>query len=324
MKSFIFSFLICCPLLLFAQTELEFTGIVSDKKTGTPLENAIVIAQPTRINKAGYYSGVTTKKNGNFKVRTTFDLPLFLYVTKKGCKSQKIKIKADSSYFEVVLKCDGKTIENIIAQRNADDDGDGILNFEDDCPDQAGEAENKGCPWPDSDGDTVIDKEDDCPKTAGDHQNKGCPWPDQDGDGVVDREDGCPDEVGTPSNKGCPEIPQALVAFTQEERSTLYFAFDSAGIDDTNNALIQQVVALLKQYRASQIRIIGHASSEGSSSYNQKLSEQRANAVRQAIVAAGVDADRVEAVGAGEDQPIANNTSKSGRAKNRRVVFEVQ
>jgi OOP family OmpA-OmpF porin len=141
---------------------------------------------------------------------------------------------------------------------------------------------------------------------------------------VVDREDGCPDEVGTASNKGCPEIPQALVAFTQEERSILYFAFDSANIDDTNNALIQQVVALLKQYRASQIRIIGHASSEGSASYNQKLSEQRANAVRQAIVAAGIDADRVEAVGAGEDQPIANNASKSGRAKNRRVVFEVQ
>ncbi|NBR74224.1 MAG: OmpA family protein, partial [Flavobacteriia bacterium] len=62
----------------------------------------------------------------------------------------------------------------------------------------------------------------------------------------------------------------------------------------------------------------------GSSSYNQKLSEQRANAVRQAIVEAGVDADRVEAVGAGEDQPLANNTSKSGRAKNRRVIFEVQ
>ncbi len=94
MKSFIFSFLICCPLLLSAQTEFEFTGIVSDKKTGTPLENAIVIAQPTRINKAGYYSGVTTKKNGNFKVRTTFDLPLFLYVTKKGCKSQKNQNKS--------------------------------------------------------------------------------------------------------------------------------------------------------------------------------------------------------------------------------------
>ncbi len=81
------------------------------------------------------------------------------------------------------------------------------------------------------------------------------------------------------------------------------------------------MVALLNQYPNASVTIGGHASSDGSSAYNQKLSEKRANAVRDAVIAAGIDAGRVDAKGFGEDQPVDTNNTRAGRAKNRRVDF---
>ncbi len=95
-----------------------------------------------------------------------------------------------------------------------DADNDGVIDTEDDCPNEAGPASNNGCPVeePDADGDGVIDSEDDCPNEAGPASNNGCPVeePDADGDGVIDSEDDCPNEVGPASNNGCPvEEPDA-------------------------------------------------------------------------------------------------------------------
>ncbi|MGB7205332.1 MAG: OmpA family protein, partial [Anderseniella sp.] len=61
-----------------------------------------------------------------------------------------------------------------------------------------------------------------------------------------------------------------------------------------------------------------------SSSYNQALSQRRANAVRDALIARGAKAEHLTAVGYGEDQPIADNKTKEGRAANRRTEFKVQ
>ncbi len=79
------------------------------------------------------------------------------------------------------------------------------------------------------------------------------------------------------------------------------------------------VVRLVEGEPEKQIRIEGHTDSTGSSSANMRISRQRAESVRDALIEEGIDADRIEAVGMGEDFPIATNESAEGRRKNRRV-----
>lgn len=82
-----------------------------------------------------------------------------------------------------------------------DRDNDGIVDDNDDCPNEAGLAKFNGCP--DTDGDNIADKNDDCPTVAGIAQFNGCP--DTDGDGIADASDACPNEAGTMANNGCPD-----------------------------------------------------------------------------------------------------------------------
>lgn len=82
-----------------------------------------------------------------------------------------------------------------------DSDGDGVMDKDDPCPNEAGPTENQGCPWPDTDGDGVLDKDDVCPTEAG--TLNGCP--DKDGDGIKDSEDNCPDVAGVAAFNGCPD-----------------------------------------------------------------------------------------------------------------------
>ena len=84
-----------------------------------------------------------------------------------------------------------------------DNDGDGIADTDDQCPDEKGVAEAAGCPIQDRDGDGVQDADDQCPDDAGTPEAQGCPL-DRDGDGVPDDQDECPDEAGTVKAKGCP------------------------------------------------------------------------------------------------------------------------
>lgn len=85
-----------------------------------------------------------------------------------------------------------------------DRDDDGIADINDDCPDVAGSMETKGCP--DRDGDGVPDKDDRCPDLAGLAEFQGCPDDvDSDGDGISDNKDDCPDEIGLPEWNGCPD-----------------------------------------------------------------------------------------------------------------------
>ncbi len=88
--------------------------------------------------------------------------------------------------------------------RKHDRDKDGVSDDEDRCPDNAGPAENDGCPWQDSDSDGLTDDKDKCPHEAGALENKGCPWPDTDKDGLKDNVDKCPKKAGPADNKGCP------------------------------------------------------------------------------------------------------------------------
>lgn len=103
------------------------------------------------------------------------------------------------------------------------------------------------------------------------------------------------------------------------------FAFDKATINEGSYDDIKQVADFMKQFPQTTTVVDGYTDSVGSETYNQKLSQERADAVRNALVDTyGVEANRVQAVGHGENDPIADNATKEGRAMNRRVDATVE
>ena len=203
-----------------------------------------------------------------------------------------------------------------------DTDGDGIPDKDDACPADKGSKANKGCP--DTDGDGVVDKDDTCPKVAGPVANKGCPWPDTDRDGVLDKDDKCPNEAGPASNNGCPEaITEVAEKQIGEFAKTIMFNSGKATFKDASYPQLDGIVAIMNEFKAVKFTIEGHTDSTGSNALNQKLSDDRANAVKNYFVSKGVDTNRLTAQGFGEDKPIDSNKTSQGRANNRRVEIKV-
>jgi outer membrane protein OmpA-like peptidoglycan-associated protein len=97
------------------------------------------------------------------------------------------------------------------------------------------------------------------------------------------------------------------------------FDFGKATLKPDAKPVIDQILALLSANATLKLAIEGHTDNVGGSEANQKLSEQRAQAVVAALVQGGVAADRLSAAGYGAGKPVADNTSVEGRAKNRRV-----
>lgn len=205
-----------------------------------------------------------------------------------------------------------------------DADEDGILDKDDDCPEAAGPEENKGCPWGDKDEDGIIDKLDACPEEAGPIDNKGCPWRDNDGDGVLDKDDDCIDEVGTVANNGCPEaVIQKLQKDLNDYAKVILFDYGTSSISKQSNQVLSDIILVLKAFPNAKFVIEGHTDSIGSYELNKKLSDARANSVKDFLVKNGIDATRLSAIGYGERRPIATNMYKAGRAQNRRVEINL-
>jgi outer membrane protein OmpA-like peptidoglycan-associated protein len=102
------------------------------------------------------------------------------------------------------------------------------------------------------------------------------------------------------------------------------FASAKARILSESDGLLDKLADVIKQCPDEKVEIGGHTDASGSTSYNQALSERRANAVRDALIGRGANADNLSSVGYGESRPIADNKTKEGRAKNRRTEFKVQ
>ncbi len=202
-----------------------------------------------------------------------------------------------------------------------DSDGDGIKDGDDACPNTPGLAELQGCP--DGDGDGVADKDDNCPEEAGPAENNGCPWPDKDGDTVLDKDDQCPDVAGTVANKGCPEVTEEVQKKLNDYARTILFDTGKSSIKDESRAVLGDIVNILKEYPNSKFTVEGHTDSVGSSTLNQRLSDSRANSVKEYLVQNGIDAFRLSSLGYGEDRPIASNRTRAGRAQNRRVEINL-
>ena len=102
-----------------------------------------------------------------------------------------------------------------------------------------------------------------------------------------------------------------------------HFDFDKAVLKPEGKAKLDDLVGKLKAVNVEVIIAIGHTDSIGSNAYNKKLSLRRADAVKAYMVSKGIEANRIYTEGKGETQPIADNKTKEGRAKNRRVEIEV-
>ena len=202
-----------------------------------------------------------------------------------------------------------------------DSDGDGIPDPKDKCPDVAGTAEFQGCA--DSDGDGVPDPDDECPNEGGPATNKGCPFKDRDGDTVIDDEDQCPDTPGTVANNGCPEVTAEVQKQLNDYAKTILFDTAKASIKAESEQVLNDIVKILKEYPSAKFTIEGHTDSDGSQSFNQKLSDARANSVKNYLTENGIDEFRLSAIGYGEDRPIDTNKTRKGKANNRRVEINL-
>lgn len=178
----------------------------------------------------------------------------------------------------------------------------------------------------DSDGDGVVDTQDACPGTpAGTKVDaRGCPVPvDTDGDGIPDDKDECP---GTPAGTavdatGCPQTVKAI----QDNWTLTGVQFESGSdkITASSHATLDDAASILAARSRVRVEIGGYTDNTGKPETNLALSDKRAQSVKTYLVSKGVSVSQLETKGYGEANPVADNATKEGRAKNRRIEFKV-
>ena len=144
-----------------------------------------------------------------------------------------------------------------------------------------------------------------------------CPNRPESKNGIRD-DDGCPEE--TIARLGRVEVSGGWIFLSEK----LKFADGGSALAPNSAALIGELAGLLR--RRTDLKIVeigGHTGSEGGEKQNMRLSEQRANAVRTALIEAGIEGERLQAVGYGETLPIESNRTAAGRAANARIEFRV-
>lgn len=230
----------------------------------------------------------------------------------------------------------------------ADNDGDGVVGSEDDCPNASGLVKYHGCPVPDSDNDGINDENDKCPTAEGAIKYKGCPIPDTDKDGINDEADKCPTAKGLSSYEGCP-IPDTdkdgvndeqdkcpstpgimgnngcadVQPLVNEISSQLKFESGKVNLSKKGYQGLDSLVVLMQNNTNIILVITGHTDNTGTLKINEKLSLQRAMVASNYLVKKGVDKNRMSQKGFADTKSIADNKTLKGRAQNRRVDIEV-
>jgi OOP family OmpA-OmpF porin len=221
-------------------------------------------------------------------------------------------------------------VQNVFLGQKLDSDGDGVADAADQCPGtpSGAKVDPQGCPL-DSDGDGVADYADNCPATPTGVavDAKGCPL-DSDGDGVLDSKDKCP---GTPAgtlvdSTGCPKPKATKSAKVTAAGTWVYedirFASGKAALTAGSTPVLQEIANALKANPRLKAEIQGHTDSRGSLALNERLSQERADAVRNYLIDQGIAPQRLTARGYGPHKPIASNDTEAGRAQNRRVELK--
>ncbi|MDM0122874.1 MULTISPECIES: outer membrane protein OmpA [Variovorax] len=133
-----------------------------------------------------------------------------------------------------------------------------------------------------------------------------------------------PATVATPSTPVAPVAPPAPPAASKVTfAADAFFDFDKSVLKPEGRAKLDDLVSKIRDVNLEVIIAVGHTDSVGSDAYNQRLSVRRAEAVKAYLVTKGIERNRVYTEGKGEKQPVADNKTAEGRAKNRRVEIEV-
>ena len=215
-------------------------------------------------------------------------------------------------------------IRKVLIGEKMDSDGDGVADAMDKCPKTPVDVkvDAAGCPL-DRDKDGVADYLDKCPGTPVGIKVDvtGCPL-DSDRDGVPDSMDKCPK---TPANAkvgadGCP-VTVLETGATSWTFNDINFETSKADIKSSSYAILDEIAAALAANPQLKVVVEGHTDSSGARAFNMDLSKQRAQAVVDYLVSKGISQSRLSAKGYGPDRPVADNATKPGRSKNRRVQF---
>lgn len=109
------------------------------------------------------------------------------------------------------------------------------------------------------------------------------------------------------------------------DKVTLHFNFEfnSSDLDDASTSYLDDLVAALDENRHLKIQLTGHTDNVGSAKFNEKLSLYRANSIKEYLVSKGISSERINAAGKGLTEPVDDNRTEKGRAKNRRVELVI-
>ena len=237
--------------------------------------------------------GVTITIGGSFGAACSFGAPafrLFNGVTWQPSSSRE-----------------QEEINRILESRSLDPDDDGVIGEQDQCPEQPGPPENRGCPDVDTDGDTVVDRLDRCPDDPQDALGK----------------DGCP------------------VAFVEGNQiiilDKVHFETDSDVILEQSTPIIDAVANVMERRpEILRVHIDGHTDVRATDDYNVALSQRRVNSVMNALIARGVSPERLKAQGWGHSNPLTDDSGCDRpdeeldaaclalTSKNRRVEFHIK
>jgi len=132
-----------------------------------------------------------------------------------------------------------------------------------------------------------------------------------------------PAATPAPATPAPAPAPAPAVASKVTFSADAFFDFDKSVLKPEGKAKLDDLASKVKGINLEVVIAVGHTDSVGSDAYNQKLSVRRAEAVKAYLVSKGIEKNRVYTEGKGEKQPIADNKTKEGRAKNRRVEIEV-
>ncbi|MBW6492498.1 MAG: OmpA family protein [Lentimicrobium sp.] len=207
-----------------------------------------------------------------------------------------------------------------------DSDNDGVADHLDKCPNTpfGVQVDDSGCPL-DEDSDGVPDYLDKCPQTPAKAtvDEFGCTL-DTDGDGIPDYLDKCPTVAGTAENQGCPELTKEVKTLFQKALQGIKFDTGKSRIKPVSFPILDAVVKVMNENPTYKLIIGGHTDNVGGDAMNMTLSKDRAESVSVYLIGKGISPERISASGYGLTQPVDDNSTAAGRARNRRVELSVE